>query len=119
GAFVCPADLIASTPGSPNNPTGCQAESSDAAMLRYGGVSLVAARRLRGITPHVAAGINVVDGVFQLNARAFDKIDETRLDTRGTAFPLSGGVAIPLTSRLSLTADALYAPLSVRRTAVA
>lgn len=118
GAFVCPADVLAFPAGSTNNSTGCEAESADVATLRYGGVTLMAARRLgHGITPHAAAGVNVIDGVFQLNAQAFGKLDRTRLETHGTTLTFSTGVAIPLTSRLSLVADALYSPLNVRRTA--
>src|SRR5260370_3239703 len=73
-------------------------------------------RNFRG-TPHVASGINFIDGTFQVNAPLETKFDRTRLWTRGKTFSESAGVSYLLTKRVALTVDAFYTPLSVRRTA--
>jgi len=120
GAFVCPSTVLAFAPGSPGNATGCEAESSDVATLRYGGASIVVGRRLaHGIMPHLSAGIDYESTVFQLNARAFGRIDQTRLDAQGFVPRFATGLTAPLAGRFSISADAVYAPLVVRRTATA
>src|SRR5262249_56635281 len=57
GAFTCPKEAARSRPGSPQNPLGCQGESSDTATQRYGGLELTGAYRLAqagGVTPDPA-----------------------------------------------------------------
>jgi len=122
GAFTCPAAVVASPPGSPANPTGCDGESADKATLRYvGGEVRVALRVLtwNGITPHVAAGVNFVDARYQLNAPAFGKIDRTLLTTSGVTPSTSAGIGYALNDRIALAVDGYYAPMTVRRTATA
>ncbi len=117
-AFTCPANVASFAPGSTNNPTGCTAESSDAATLRYAGVELQAARRIgRRLVPHAAAGANVVDNVFQTNAETFGQPDHTRLQSTGPTLTTSAGLGYVMTERFTLSADLFYAPLTVRRTA--
>ncbi len=117
GAFTCPASVTSFAPGSPNNPTGCTGESSDVTTLRYAGVELQAARRIgRRLVPHVAAGANIVDDVFQTNAQTYGQPDRTRLQARGVTITTSAGIGYVLTARFTLAADLFYAPLTVRRT---
>jgi hypothetical protein len=117
-AFTCPANVVSFPPGSPNNPTGCTAESSDSTSLRYAGIEFHAARRIgQRLVPHAAAGANVVDNVFQTNALTFGQPDHTRLQSAGATFSMSAGVGYMVTERLTLSADVFYAPLTVRRTA--
>jgi len=88
--------------------------------MRYAGTELQFAYRipkLPRLTPHVASGINFIDGIFQVNAPLETKFDRTRLWTRGKTFSESAGVSYLLTKRVALTVDAFYTPLSVRRTA--
>ena len=122
GAFTCSAAVAANPPGSAANPTGCEGESADEATLRYvGGEVRVALRVLtwNGITPHVAAGVNVVDAKYQLNAPAFGKIDRTLLTTSGVTPSTSAGIGYAVNDRIALAVDGYYAPMTVRRTATA
>jgi hypothetical protein len=118
-AVTCSADMLGFPLGSANNRLGCETESADVATLRYAGAELRAARRiarLGGLMPHIAAGVNLIDGAFQANARLFGYVDRTRLESRGVTFSLSTGVGYPLTRRVTIAADAFYSPLTVQRT---
>lgn len=122
GAFTCSHTALAFPPGSPENPAGCVAESADAASLRYAGSEIQFAHRipkLPRLTPHVAGGVNLIHGIFQVNAPLESKLDRTRLWTRGMTFSGSAGVSYLLTNRATLTIDAFYSPLWVRRNSAA
>jgi len=119
-AFTCPQRALAFPAGSTGNPSGCISTSADVASMRYAGTELQFAYRipkLPRLTPHVASGINFIDGIFQVNAPLETKFDRTRLWTRGKTFSESAGVSYLLTKRVALTVDAFHTPLSVRRTA--
>jgi hypothetical protein len=118
GAFTCPRDVLAFAPGSPQNATQCIAESADVARLRYAGMELQLSHRLFRIpklVPHVAAGGNFIDGVFETHALVVRGMDETRLWTRGGTFSGTAGVTYLLSSRAAFTVDAFYTPLWVKR----
>ncbi len=118
GAFTCPASVLAFVPGSAGNPTECAGKSADTATLRYAGSELELAWRIPSLpklVPHVAAGGNFIDGVFQVNAPVAEGLDRTREWTRGGTFSTSGGVSYLLTKRAAFTVDAFYSPLWVRR----
>jgi len=117
GAFSCPARLMNLPPGSAGNPTGCTSVSNDIATLRYAGVEVAASRRLGTVTPHLAVGVNYVDSQFEVRTEAFGQPDYSLLATAGWMMSTSAGIAYTLTERLSIAADAFYAPLKVRRTA--
>jgi hypothetical protein len=115
-AVTCPAAVVPFAPGSPNNPAGCTAESSDATSLRYAGVEVQVARRIGPrFAPHAAAGANFVDSVFQTNAQVFGQPDRTRLQTHGATLTTSAGIGYSVTERFALAADLFYSPLTVRR----
>ena len=117
-ALTCPADVVSFAPGSTSNPRGCTAESSDVTTLRYAGVEVQAARRIgRRLVPHAAAGVNVVDNIFQTNAQTFGQPDHTRLHARGVTLTTSAGIGVAVTERFTIAADLFDAPLTVRRTA--
>ena len=118
GAFTCPNSALGFPSGSPNNPTGCIARSSDTISLRYAGTELQFAHRIPRIprlTPHVAAGVNFIDGVVQVNAPLERFLDRTRLWTHGTTFSGSVGASYSLTRRVAFVVDAFYSPLGVQR----
>ena len=71
------------------------------------------------LVPHVAAGGNFIDGVFQIHAPVEDGLDLTREWTRGGTFSGSGGVSYLVTKRAAITVDAFYTPLWVQRSAAA
>jgi hypothetical protein len=118
-SFTCPQQALAFPAGSPGNPSGCIGESADVASLRYAGTEVQFAHRISKIprlTLHVAAGINLIDALFQVNAPLETRFDRTRLWTRGKTFSGSAGVSYFLTKRAALTVDTFYTPLWVRRT---
>jgi hypothetical protein len=119
GAFTCPQSVLGFAPGSPGNPERCVGVSSDVASLRYAGTELQFAYRIRSLPkwiPHVASGINFVDGSFSVDAPLTTKTDHSHLWTRGRTFSESAGISYLFSKRVALTVDAFYAPLSVRRT---
>jgi hypothetical protein len=122
GAFTCSHSVLAFAPGSPENRTGCVGESADVASLRYAGSEFQFAYRIPSmpkLVPHAAAGGNFIDGVFQVHAPLENKLDETRLWTRGGTFSGSGGVSYLFTKRAAVTVDAFYTPLWVKRSPTA
>ena len=118
GAFTCPAHVLAFAPGSPQNPTDCVAQSSDSVHMRYAGAEIEFSHRIpktSKLTGHASAGVNLIDGTFQVNARLQDALDHTRLWTRGATFSATAGASYLLTKRVALTIDAFYSPLWVQR----
>jgi len=118
GAFTCPANVLAFAPGSDGNPTECVGKSADVASLRYAGSEFQLAYAIPGhpsIVPHVAAGGNFIDGVFQVDAMIEDGHDRTKLWTHGGTFSTSGGLTFALTKRAAFTVDVFYTPLWVKR----
>jgi len=117
-AFTCPHKVLGLPPGSPGNPSGCVAESSDTATLRYAGTELQFAHRLPWtpkLIPHVSAGVNLINSAFEVNAPRTTSLDHTRLWTRGKTYSGTAGVSYMLSNRMSVTVDAFYTPLSIRR----
>jgi hypothetical protein len=118
-AFTCPPGVSAFPSGSPENPSGCVGDSADVASLRYAGTEVQFAYRtpkIPRLTPHVAAGVNLINSKFQVNAPLETALDRTRLWTRGETFSGTFGVSYLLTQRVAFTVDAFYTPLWVQRT---
>jgi len=118
GAFTCPQSVLEFAPDSPQNPGHCIAESHDVASLRYIGTELQFSWRIGNKwIPHVASGINWMDGAMQVHALVARGIDNNRLWTHGKIWSESAGVSYLISPRVGLTVDAYYSPLSIRRTA--
>lgn len=118
GPFTCPAKVLAFPPGSPGNAYNCVAPSDDEAALRYVGTELQVSHRMPGmpkLTPHAAAGVNLIDAIFNVDAPLTTKVDHTRLWTHGFTLSGTAGVSYMLTDRIGFTVDAFYSPLLVRR----
>lgn len=118
GAYTCPSSVLAFEPGSPGNLYGCEGESSDRATLRYVGAEGSIAFRadaLKKLSPHAAVAVTYMDLGFQVNAPTFGYIDQTHLLTHGTTWTTSAGVSPRLSSRIGLSVDVSYTPLSVQR----
>ncbi|MBI4906113.1 MAG: hypothetical protein HY820_20940 [Acidobacteria bacterium] len=78
GAFTCPKRSLGFPAGSPQNPSGCIGESSDTATLRYAGTEAqfsIAVPRMPRLIPHAAAGINLIDSAFQIDAPTVNRVD--------------------------------------------
>jgi hypothetical protein len=122
GAFTCPGSVLGFEPGSTGNPANCLGESADVARLRYAGNEFQFSYRIPRnpkIIPHLAAGGNFIDGVFETHAPVRAGMDETRLWTRGGTFSGTAGVTYMVTPRAAFTVDAFYSPLWVKRSATA
>ena len=115
GAFTCPSSLANLPPDSDDNRAGCTAESADVATLRYAGLEVAASRRLGAVTPHIAVGANYIDGRYGVRAQTYGRPDDNDLVTAGWTMSTSAGLGYALTDRLSITGDAFYSPLMVRR----
>jgi len=118
GAFTCPKEAARSKPGSPQNPLGCDGESSDTATQNYGGLELSAGYRLEhpsGLTPYVAVAGNFLDTRFQVDAVELGVPDHTHLLAHTGTFSASGGFVYPVTDRMRLSIGLFYSPLWVRR----
>jgi hypothetical protein len=117
-SFTCPQRALAFPAGSPGNPAGCVAFSDDSATLRYigteGQVSYQVPRWSR-LTLHATAGVNYIQGRFQVNSERVKGLDRTRLWTGGETFSTTGGASYALTRRAAFTVDTFYTPLWVRR----
>jgi|GEM_PF-1532487 hypothetical protein len=114
GAFTCPPGKA----GSAFNPSACTGDSADVITMRYAGTEFQLSHPMPGmprLTPHVAAGFNVIDGIFQVDAPRKTEIDHTKLWTRGTTFSATAGLSYLLTARMGITVDAFYSPLSIQR----
>jgi hypothetical protein len=120
GSFTCPSRAQGYPARSPQNPSGCVAESSDLAYLRYAGAELHFSHRIPKaprLTPHAAFAINYINSAFQVDAPLENRVDRSRLATHGKTFSGSAGVSYLITERVGVTLDAFYTPLSVRRVA--
>jgi hypothetical protein len=115
-AVTCPSAILGFAPGSSGNPAGCTAKSADETTLRYVGGEIRIARVLsRGLVPHAAIGVNVVDTVFQTIAETYGQPDRTRLRARGAVVAATVGIGYRLGDRLTVATDFFYAPLTVSR----
>ena len=121
GAFTCPEEVVAFFPTSSKNPYGCREESEDVAHLRYvsGEVNLWRTLGRHNLTPHVTVALVHMNNVFNVDAqtRGFLNLfhDLTELRASGNVVSLSGGVGVPIGSRLSASVDLSYTPLGVMR----
>jgi hypothetical protein len=117
-SFTCPQRALAFPAGSPGNPAGCVAFSDDSATLRYVGTEGQVSYRMprwSRLTLHATAGVNYIQGRFQVNSERVKGLDRTRLWTGGETFSTTGGASYAITRRAALTVDTFYTPLWVRR----
>src|SRR4029077_910355 len=115
-------NVLGFAPGTSENPGRCTGSSADVASLRYAGSEFQFAYRIPRmpkLVPHVAAGGNFIDGVFQVHAPVESGMDDTRLWTRGGTFSGSAGVSYLVAKRTAFTVDAFYTPLWVQRSPTA
>ncbi|REJ75150.1 MAG: hypothetical protein DWQ36_06280 [Acidobacteria bacterium] len=118
GDFTCPSGEEASAPGSPANPFGCEAPSSDTITLDYVGLELAAVRASPGgrvPTLHFGASVNELDLTFQTDARTFGFLDRTRLRADGQIYSFTSGATWELNRRAGFGVELFYSPLGVQR----
>ncbi|MGH9381665.1 MAG: hypothetical protein ACRD2Z_13775 [Thermoanaerobaculia bacterium] len=118
GDFTCEEDAVAAGDDPVANPLGCEEVSRD--RMRFDALGLEGGI---GFTPWSASGpeiyaavsVSRIDPRFQVNARYSGFTDRTVLETEGTLATFSAGLRDDLAGRWSWAAEAVYAPLTVRR----
>ncbi len=84
GDYTCPADVVLSPPGTPGNPYGCNAPSTDVASLNYAGAALTGGIKVApGVAVHLAGGATYNDLQFQIGAYWNGTADNSLLTTHG------------------------------------
>ncbi len=115
GDLTCPAD-VAALGASPGNPYGCEAPSRDTMRLRLLGVELQAGTTLTRwprLAPYAAVAASRLHAELQVDAqRGF--LDRTLLETDGTLWSGTLGLAIDSGGPLRLAAELFYTPLEVK-----
>ncbi len=115
GDVTCPEDVVAQPPGSPGNPQGCDQRSEDKATLNAAGAALTGGVRVGGATLHGALGATYNDLQFQVGAFTNGAADNTLLATHGWTGWVAAGADFPVGKRFSISAEAFYSPLRVKR----
>ena len=115
GDVTCPSDVVAQPPGSPGNPQGCNRRSEDTATLNDVGAALTGGVKLGVATLHGALGATYDDLQFQVGAYTNGAADNTFLATHGWTGWVAAGAGVPVGERLSISVEAFYSPLRVRR----
>lgn len=118
GDYTCPADVVGYPPGSPQNPLGCSQPSTDTARLNDFGAALTGGVKLGGAALHFAGGGTYNDLQFQTGAYGAytnGEPDNTLLTTHGWTGWIAGGGDFPIGAKFSISAEAFYSPLRVKR----
>ena len=115
GDFTCPADVASQPPGSPGNPYECNEPSNDMARLNDIGGALTGGVRLGAAAIHFAGGGTYNALQFQTHALTSGVPDNTLLKTHGWTGWVAAGVGFSPCERLTLSVEAFYSPLWVKR----
>jgi len=117
GDFTCDRDTASFDPGSPENPFGCQAPSSDRFNLDYHGLELAIARQLMdgNLEPYLAYAFTRMKPTTQVHASVFSVIDRAHLSTRGNTHTATLGIVHRPTSNWEILAAIAWTPLKIRR----
>ncbi|MGE5717660.1 MAG: hypothetical protein ACM369_13505 [Acidobacteriota bacterium] len=116
GDYTCPADVVGFPPGSPENPYGCDARSTDVANLNTAGAALTGGFKVgKGVAIHLAGGATYNDLQFQVGAYWNGTADNTLLKTHGWTGWGAAGVDVALGAGATFSAEAFYSPLTVVR----
>jgi opacity protein-like surface antigen len=120
GDFTCSKSEVQAGDDPVKNPFGCTAQSHDDLDANYFGMQASASYRIRpahGLEPYVTAGFNYMNLAFTVDATYGhgSTIDHTKLETRGTTFSTTTGLAFPITRRVDLGAEVFYSPLTIQR----
>ncbi len=116
GDFTCWDSVVSQPPGSAGNPFGCNAISHDEVTLKQAGLALTGGMGETGTLGfHYAVGATYNDPRFQVDAVEFHIPDHTLLTTHGWTEWVAAGVGVPLGGSVSLSGEAFYSPLMVKR----
>ena len=119
GDLTCAADGDLRFPvGSPGNPFGCEAPSSDVVTLDYQGAELVLALHPKGEGGrafHFGLAVNQLDLEFQVDALTFGFRDRNRLLSDGDTISLTAGASWPWSQRARVAVEVFYSDLDVIR----
>jgi hypothetical protein len=120
GDFTCSKAEAGAGQDPVKNPFGCTRASYDDLDTNYFGMQASASYRIRpahGLEPYVTAAFNYMNLGFTVDATyaGGNIIDHTKLETRGTTFSTTTGLAFPITRRVDLGAEIFYSPLTIQR----
>lgn len=118
GDITCPVAAARAGDDPALNPFGCEHASHDVTRLDYGGVQATVAYRIEpafGLTPYAAVYATYMNLGFSVNAQYSGITDTTSLRTQGGTFAATTGLRIPVWTRIDLTGELFYSPLTVLR----
>lgn len=118
GDFTCPEDTVAAGDDPDANPLGCEEPSSD--RLRFDALGLEGGIGFTPWSPEapeifVTATASRMDPRFQVDARYSGIIDRNVQETEGTLLTFTAGLRDGFADRWAWAAEAVYAPLTIRR----
>jgi len=115
GDLTCPRDIAGLTDAE-RNPYGCEEPSRDEMSLRLVGAELQASTTLArwpAVSPYVTIARSRLHAEFQVDARRNGFLDRTLLETDGTLWSGTVGLAVDTGTRARLAAELFYTPLDV------
>jgi hypothetical protein len=115
GDLTCPAD-VARAGTSPSNPYGCEEPSRDEMRIRLWGAELSAGATLARwprLSPYAALAASRLHAEFRVKARYSGLLDRSYLETDGTVWSGTLGLAVETGTRTRLAAELFYTPLDV------
>ena len=115
GDLTCPRD-ISGIADFRVNPYGCEQPSRDEMSLRLAGVELQASTTLARwprLAPYAAIAGSRLHAEFQVDARRNGFLDRTLLETDGTLWSATVGLAVDTGTRARLAGELFYTPLDV------
>lgn len=118
GDFTCPEDVVAAGDDPIANPLGCEEPSRD--RLRFEALGLEGSIGFMPWSPggpeiFATATVSRMNPRFQVDARYSGFTDRTVEETEGTLITLTAGLRRRFADRWAWAAEAVYAPLTIRR----
>ncbi len=117
GDTTCSRRVARQAPGSAGNLYGCRAPSDDTLRMDHEGVELMLSRRVGdgGWQPFVALASTHLNPYVEIEARVFDSLDLSELESSGTVQTLSAGTQWQVSPQWQASLALSWTPLDVRR----
>lgn len=117
GDTTCSRSVASAAPGSADNLFGCREPSDDRLQLDHEGVELMASHRIPNTRwqPFIAMAKTHANPYVKVNARVFDSLDLSEMETKGSLATLSVGTVYHAAPDWRVTAAFSLTPLDVRR----
>lgn len=117
GDTTCSRSVASYAPGTAQNPYGCRAPSDDTLRMDHEGVELMVSRAIANgrWQPFAALASTHMTPYVEIEARVFDSLDLSELESSGTVQTLSVGTLYTLSPAWQVSMAASWTPLDVRR----